>query len=167
MVDFNFLDFNFWIIGHMLHTWYSFSKITTAHSRQQLVEIVTCTKHPDWLTALVTFFKDLMGYLGWRVRMQFSSEKTRWHQYFWMLVCMNIHICDSNDTLSHHHISSKGQVWVRGCWLQDLKSLFVVGLVSQEVLHLGQDGQRQLWKNLWNQRVEEVKRHINTGRKKF
>lgn len=51
--------------------------------------------------------------------------------------------------------------------MQDLKSLFVVGLVSQEVLHLGQDGQRQLWKNLWNQRVEEVKRHINTGRKKF
>lgn len=42
--------------------------------------------------------------------------------------------------------------WVRSCWRQNLKSLFVVWLVSQEVLHLWQDGQRQLWKNLWKKR---------------
>lgn len=156
MVDLNFLDFNFWNSGHMLHTWYSFSIITTAYSRQQLVKATTCFKHPDWLFALVMLFEDSTGLFngaGWSK----CSSVQKWVSDIKLLngsVYVYPYMWQYWYIITSSYIFGR-QIRVRGCWLQDLKSLFVVRLVSQEVLHLRQDGQRQLWKNLWNQREEQ------------
>lgn len=101
MVDLNFLDFNFWNSGHMLHTWYSFSIITTAYSRQQLVKAITCFKHPDWLSALGMLFEDPTGWFNGAGWSKCSSEMSQWHQTFeWQCVCISIYV----TVLIHYHI---------------------------------------------------------------